>query len=170
MFDKSFLGSSNPFASPFSNQGDTSIEDAYKKLEFLKQQSIQQNQQPQVRSVFSDIQKEWSETSEDERIFIENSKEYQTANNNYQQAFSLFLIEKFGNEFSNSPHGRSAEEVLAVIKNKKEKYKDKFASDIEEIKQKNSKLEENNSTLLKQNELLQEQLLEIRSKIGGYNE
>jgi hypothetical protein len=168
MFDKSYLGSTNPFTSPFVGSSDVnSLDEAYKKLEFLRQQNT--NQQGSARTVFSDIQKEWTDSSEDERVFIENSKEYQEANGKYQESFSLFLIDKFGNEFSNSQYGRSAEDVLAIIRNKKEKYKDKFASDIEEIKQINNKLEENNNSLIKQNESLQQQLLEIKSKLGGLN-
>jgi hypothetical protein len=140
---------SNPFQSALS-QGN-SLEDAYQKLEFLKAQQnlLHSKDQSQIRNVFSDIANEWSSVSEDERSFIESSKEYRAADLRYQQEFTAFLIEYLGNDFLKSSHGKAAEEVLAVIKSKKDSYKNKFADDISEIRNKNSQLEQNNEILAK---------------------
>jgi hypothetical protein len=155
------------FANPFNNPTTADLTDVYQKLEALKaQQQIMNNPQSKT-SVLTEITKEWEHISEDEKLFIENSKEYQEASNFYQQEFSAFLIEHLGNDFIKSPHGIAAEKVLGVIRSKKELYKNKFANDISEIKAKNSQLERNNEELAKNNIALQEQLRDIQKRLGN---
>jgi hypothetical protein len=166
MYNNSLLqnsGLKSPFENPFNKfSSDSDIADAYKKLEMLKQASPVVAQ----RNVFSDIADEWKSISEDERLFIENSHEYQEAFTTYQNEFSAFLIESFGNDFARSPHGASAEGLLGVIRSKKDSYKNKFATDISEIKEKNSQLEELNQELVKTNMKLQEQLKNIEARLN----
>jgi vacuolar-type H+-ATPase subunit I/STV1 len=166
MYNNSLLqnnGLKSPFENPFNKfSSDSDLVDAYKKLELLKQAS------PVVamKNVFSDIADEWKSISTDERLFIENSKEYQEAFANYQNEFSAFLIDHLGNDFLKSPHGLAAEKLLGEIREKKESYKNKFASDITEIKEKNSQLEELNQELAKTNMQLQEQLKNIEARLN----
>lgn len=151
---------SNPYGTNEKTQDQ--LADAYKKLELLKQQEM--NKAPE-RNAFSDISEELKGLSEDERTFIESSKEYIEASQAYQQAFNSFLIEKTGSEFLKTKYGTTVEKLLAVIKNKKDNYRNKFAEDIEAIKNTNSKLEKNNEELLKANSLLQQQLEAIQKKL-----
>jgi hypothetical protein len=160
---------SNPFSLNNNIPSSSSLNDAYKQLEFLKAQheSLQHHANENSKNVFSDIVDEWGKASEDEKIFIQNSQEYQSANAQYEQEFNAFLIEYLGNDFLKSPHGKAAENVLAVIRNRKDNYKNKFANDISEIREKNSKLEQNNEELAKSNLILQEQLKEIQARLSG---
>jgi hypothetical protein len=164
-FGYSGFGSSpNPMdISNFGSDKSAELSKMYAELELLK------NSQPQVqRTVFTDIGTEMADATEDERIFIENSKEYISLNQQYQQDFSTFLIDKFGNEFSNSKYGKTPEKILAVIRNKREEYKNKFAENLNEIKQSNKDLITRNDELAKVNENLQKQLLEIQNKLGEF--
>jgi hypothetical protein len=52
----------------------------------------------------------------------------------YQTEFSQFLLAKFSQEYIQSGNGRTLEEMLSVIRKQKDKYKQKFASDINEIR------------------------------------
>jgi molybdopterin converting factor small subunit len=152
---------------PFSNTPsvlDSSLADSYAKLEALKRQ--QQYQQPvQNVTVFTDIESELKNLSEDETNFITSSKEYQTISNKYQAEFSQFLINKFSNEYLQTGNTRTLEELLYVIRSQKEKYKDKFATDINEIRDQNKALLDTNNKLAENNQLLQKQLEEIKSRL-----
>lgn len=155
---------------PFSNTPsilDASLADSYAKLEALKRQQ-QQMQQPAVQqhaTVFTDIENELKNLSEDETAFITSSKEYQTISNKYQAEFSQFLINKFSNEYIQSGNTRTLEELLYTIRQQKEKYKDKFATDINEIRDQNKTLLDRNNQLAESNQALQRQLEEIKSRL-----
>lgn len=152
---------SNPFSNPPSIL-DSTLADSYAKLEALKRQ--QGIQQPQVMTVFTDIETELKNLSEDELNFITTSKEYQSVSSKYQAEFSQFLINKFSNEYIQTGNTKTLEEMLYIIRNKKEKYKEKFASDINEIKDQNKALLERNDKLAENNLALQKQLEEIKSR------
>lgn len=162
--------SSSMFANPFapSKQSPDDLEQLYQKLESLKskpQQAQQQVNQPNKRSVFTDITEEMRGASEDERRFIETSKEYVALDNQYKNEFSIFLMEYLGNDFLNSKYGRTPEQILGVIKEKRELYKNKFAENLNEIRGQNSSLAVKNDKLAKTNVELQKQLLEIQKKL-----
>jgi hypothetical protein len=167
-FNNGFLsgfGTSSPNPMDISNfSKNTDLSKLYAELEMLKgnQQSLTK------RTVFTDIASEMSNASEDERIFIENSKEYISLNQQYQTEFSAFLIEKFGDEYASSKYGETPERILNVIKNKREEYKNKFAANLNEIKESNRTLVDKNEELAKINESLQKQLAEIQSKLGEF--
>lgn len=161
------INSNNNYSNPFSNTPsilDSSLADSYAKLEALKRQQMQ-TQQSQQATVFTDIDNELKNLSEDELNFITTSKEYQTISNKYQTEFSQFLINKFSNEYIQTGNTRTLEEMLYVIRNQKEKYKDKFASDINEIRDQNKTLLDRNNELAENNQLLQKQLEEIKSRL-----
>lgn len=144
-----------------------SLADAYNKLEALRNNlQTQAPQQPQKATVFTDISKELSDLSEDEKNFIMSSREYQVADAKYQSEFSQFLITKFSDEFLQT-NQRTMEELLLAIRNKKEQYKNKFADDVAEIRKNNKSLEDKNNELLKSNLELQKQLEEIQHKLGS---
>jgi hypothetical protein len=154
---------------PFSNTPsilDASLADSYAKLEALKRQQ-QQMQQPAVQqaTVFTDIENELKNLSEDETAFITSSKEYQIVANKYQNEFSQFLINKFSNEYMQSGNTRTLEEMLFTIRNQKDKYKEKFATDINEIRVQNQDLLNKNNQLAENNLALQKQLEEIKSRL-----
>jgi hypothetical protein len=156
----------NTFTSPFSNTPsplDASLAESYAKLEALKRQQLQQTQQP--FTVFSDIENELKNLSEDETNFITTSKEYQTIANKYQTEFSQFLINKFSNEYIQTGNTRTLEEMLYTIRKQKEKYKEKFATDINEIRDQNKDLLNKNNKLAESNLELQKQLEEIKSRL-----
>ena len=90
--------------------------------------------------------------SVDERKFIESSNEFISANIQYQEAFSNFLIDKFGGEFLQSKCGVTVEKVVATIKEKKEKYRESLANDISTIKEQNQELITKNEELAKKNQ------------------
>jgi predicted transcriptional regulator len=167
--NNNIFGTNTNYNSPFSNTPsilDASLADSYAKLEALKRQQQQmQTQQPQVSTVFTDIDAELKNLSEDEMNFITSSKEYQTTSNKYQAEFSQFLINKFSNEYLQSGNTRTLEEMLYVIRTQKEKYKDKFATDINEIRDQNKTLLDRNNQLADANIALQKQLEEIKSRL-----
>ena len=136
----------------------------YAELEMLKNQTSQQK----TKTVFTEIANEMADITDDERYFIENSKEYISLNQQYQTEFSAFLIEKFANEYSTSKYGKTPEQILGVIRNKKEEYKNKFAENLNEIKETNKNLIVKNDELAKINEGLQKQLVEIQNKLGAF--
>jgi regulator of replication initiation timing len=168
MNNNNLFGLSNNYntSNPFSNTPsilDATLADSYAKLEALKRQQLQQ-QVPQA-TVFTDIENELKNLSEDETTFITSSKEYQTISNKYQAEFSQFLISKFSNEYLQSGNTRTLEELLYVIRAQKDKYKDKFATDINEIRDQNKNLLERNNQLAENNQALQKQLEEIKSRL-----
>jgi hypothetical protein len=157
----------NP-TNPFSNTPsvlDATLADSYAKLEALKRQQQMQQIQPQTITVFTDIDNELKNLSEDEMVFITSSKEYQTISNKYQTEFSQFLINKFSNEYIQNGNTRTLEEMLYVIRSQKEKYKDKFATDINEIRDQNKELLIKNNQLAENNQVLQKQLEEIKARL-----
>jgi hypothetical protein len=155
-------------SNPFSNTPsvlDASLADSYAKLEALKRQQMQQQQVVPQATVFTDIENELKNLSEDETAFITSSKEYQTVSNKYQAEFSQFLISKFSNEYLQSGNTRTLEELLYVIRAQKDKYKDKFATDINEIRDQNKNLLDRNNQLAESNQALQKQLEEIKARL-----
>lgn len=166
LFNSQF-SSTNPFNNTLNPSIDESLANSYARLEALKKQyeSQQKNQQqPQQANVFTDINAELNNLSDDELTFITNSKEYQTANQKYQTEFSQFLISKFAPEYLQTGNTRTLEELLLVIKQQKEKYKDEFASDINEIRDQNKTLIDKNNQLVENNQNLQKQLEEIKAR------
>jgi molybdopterin converting factor small subunit len=167
--NNNIFGTNTNYNSQFQNTPsilDASLADSYAKLEALKRQQ-QQMQQPVVQqsTVFTDIADELKNLSEDESVFITSSKEYQTISNKYQAEFSQFLINKFSNEYMQTGNTRTLEEMLYVIRQQKEKYKDKFATDINEIRDQNKTLLDRNNQLAESNLALQKQLEEIKSRL-----
>jgi hypothetical protein len=159
-------------SNPFSNTPsvlDASLADSYAKLEALKRQQMQQQQIVPQATVFTDIENELKNLSEDETAFITSSKEYQTVSNKYQAEFSQFLISKFSNEYLQSGNTRTLEELLYVIRAQKDKYKDKFATDINEIRDQNKNLLDRNNQLAESNQALQKQLEEIKARLWKDN-
>jgi molybdopterin converting factor small subunit len=165
------FGTNTNYTNPFSNTPsvlDASLADSYAKLEALKRQQTQMQQSqvmPQQSTVFTDIADELKNLSEDESTFITSSKEYQTVSNKYQAEFSQFLINKFSNEYMQTGNTRTLEEMLYVIRQQKEKYKDKFATDINEIRDQNKTLLDRNNQLAESNLALQKQLEEIKTRL-----
>lgn len=165
------FSTSNPFNSGVNPTLDASLAESYARLEALKQQyAAAQNQQnnlqkAQPATVFTDINNELKGLSEDETAFILSSKEYQEANQKYQSEFSQFLINKFSTEYLQTGNTRTLEEMLLSIRRAKEKYKDKFAADINDIRDQNKDLLEKNNKLAESNEELQKQLEEIKSRL-----
>jgi transketolase len=155
--------SSNPFGMGSLNGNlEASLADAYGKLEAIKSQQAQlQNHQ---RTVFTEIAEEMKDVSTDESQFILSSTDYQNAFNKYQTEFSEFLTSKFSHEFLQTTGGRSAEELLFIIRKQKDAYKTKFAKDINDIRDQNKQLLNNNNRLAEDNILLQQQLKEIQEK------
>lgn len=143
---------------------DTSLAQSYARLEALKNQQNQYSQAA-LPSVVQAINQELAGLSEDESQFIVNSKEYQQANLNYQQDFSQFLIQKFSAEYLQQKSSRPLEELLNVIKKEKEKYKERFAADINEIRDQNKALLTKNDELANNNLILQKQLEDIQKRL-----
>jgi hypothetical protein len=171
----SSLSSSNPF---FGTQGseyaNTPLLDSYNKLENLRRQQTftqqlqnQQYHQFTPSTVFSDIANEMKEMGEDEANFVLSSKEYQELNSRHQREFSEFITEKFANEYIQTGRGRTLEEMLGVIRKKKDQYKSKFAEDISEIKEANKDLLDKNNELAMNNATLQKQLEEIQKRLNN---
>lgn len=153
---------SNPFGMSGNGQNNQqALTEAYAKLEMLKQQQ----QSPQKLTVFTDIANELAALSEDEMTFITTSPEYQKSYNKYQTEFSEFLTNKFANEFISASGGTSLEELLFVIRQKKDAYKSKFAKDINEIRDQNKSLLDKNNRLAEDNEKLKEQLKNIQERL-----
>lgn len=160
------LSSSNPFNK--SNPSEAALAEAYARLEALKQQqmSLTQPTTTQVSTVYTDIANELKDISNDELNFISSSPEYQAVHNQYQNEFSEFLTIKFANEYlQTSGKQRTLEELLVVIRKQKEKYKSRFAEDINNIQQQNKSLVDRNNELAAANEKLQIQLEEIQRKL-----
>lgn len=157
--------SSNPFYNSSAPSLDESLANSYARLEALKKQYNQQIPNNQQSTVFSEIEHELKDLSEDELMFITQSKDYQVINQKYQNEFSQFLINKFSAEYLQSGNTRTLEEMLLTIKREKEKYKDKFASDITEIRDQNRALLDRNDELSKNNKDLQKQLEEIKARL-----
>jgi FtsZ-binding cell division protein ZapB len=86
-------------------------------------------------------------------------------NAKYQNEFSQFLITKFSNEYIQTGNVKTLEEMLFTIRQKKEQYKQKFAEDINEIRDQNKTLVDRNNQLAQSNQLLQEQLKAIQEKL-----
>jgi uncharacterized coiled-coil DUF342 family protein len=138
---------------------EASLMQSYAKLEALKAKQ-NQYQQP-VNTVFTDIANEFESLSTDEANFILTSNEYQNLNNKYQQEFTQFLINKFSGEYLQTGNVKTLEEMLFTIRQKKDQYKQKFAADINEIRDQNKNLVEKNNQLAENNQALQEQLKKI---------
>lgn len=165
MFNSNY-STSNPFS--FNNKTTSNIEDSlmqtYAQLEALKakQNQLNNGSQYQQSTVFSDIANEFKDLSDDEHNFIINSTEYQNLNNKYQSEFSQFLINKFSNEYlQTTGNTRTLEEMLFTIRSKKDQYKQKFAKDINEIRDQNKELLERNNALAANNIELQNQLKKL---------
>jgi hypothetical protein len=161
------LNSNYTTSNPFSNTPsvlDATLADSYAKLEALKRQQAQQ-QVSQISTVFTDIEGELKNLSEDELTFITSSKDYVDISNKYQTEFSQFLINKFSNEYMQTGNTRTLEEMLYVIRKQKDKYKEKFATDINEIRNQNKTLLDKNNQLAESNQELQKQLEEIKARL-----
>jgi FtsZ-binding cell division protein ZapB len=171
----SIFNSNFSTSNPFNMNGQTSTQDlensimqSYAKLEALKakQNQLQATQMSsQQHTVFTDIASEFDGLSSDEANFIVSSKEYQNLNAKYQNEFSQFLITKFSNEYIQTGNVKTLEEMLFTIRQKKEQYKQKFAEDINEIRDQNKTLVDRNNQLAQSNQLLQEQLKAIQEKL-----
>lgn len=137
---------------------------SYARLEALKKQQSQL--QPQIQNtVFTDIASEFEGLTSDEANFIINSQDYQRLNSKYQNEFTQFLISKFAGEYIQTGNAQTLEEMLFTIRQKKEQYKQKFAEDINEIRDQNKNLVEKNNQLAENNQALQEQLKVIQEKL-----
>lgn len=164
------FSTSNPFSMNTANssQIDTSLQEAYAKLEALKKQQIQGQGQPQVNmqsNVYIDISNEFKNLTEDEQRFVMASDDYQKINLQYQREFSEFLTQKFAGEYLQAGNTRTLEEMLFIIRKQKDKYKEKFAEDINEIRTQNKSLLERNNQLAEANIGLQEQLKKILGNV-----
>jgi molybdopterin converting factor small subunit len=170
--------SSNPFTMPTVTTApaiNNELIDSYARLEALRQRQAELNamgqktlsdvQTPTRKTVFSDIAEEFNGLSEDETNFIVNSPEYQKLNSKYQTEFSNFLISKFSNEYMQTGNVRTLEELLYEVRRQKDKYKERFAEDINQIRDQNKHLTDQNNALALSNQELQEQLREIRAKL-----
>jgi FtsZ-binding cell division protein ZapB len=173
LFNSGF-SSSNPFnisgnLNNTTQDLENSIMQSYARLEALKakQNQLQGISQPAVQqnTVFTDIANEFEGLSADESNFIVNSLEYQKLNSKYQTEFSQFLISKFSGEYIQTGNVKTLEEMLFTIRQKKEQYKQKFAEDINEIRDQNKNLVEKNNQLAENNQLLQEQLKAIQERL-----
>jgi phosphopantetheinyl transferase (holo-ACP synthase) len=141
-----------------NNNFEQTLAESYAKLEALKNANgggmTKQN-------VFSDIAIELKDLSEDELNFITASQDYITTNAQYQREFSEFITEKFANEYIQAGKGKTLEQLLSIIKKRKDQYKSKFVEDISEIRDKNKELADKNAELAKSNEELQKQLFKM---------
>lgn len=168
LFNSGF-SSSNPFNingnyNTTTQDLENSLMQSYARLEALKAKQGQYQQVPQS-TVFTDIANEFDGLSSDESAFIVTSQEYQKLNAKYQNEFSQFLISKFAGEYIQTGNVQTLEEMLFTIRQKKEQYKQKFAEDINEIRDQNKNLVEKNNKLAENNQLLQEQLKVIQEKL-----
>jgi regulator of replication initiation timing len=169
IFGSGFNYNPNPFSNQQQNNLEANLMESYAQLEALKKryadQQVPQQQFVQQSTVFTDIESELKDLSEDELSFINNSKEYQAASAKYQTEFSQFLINKFSNEYLQVGNTRTLEEMLYAIRKEKERYKGKFAEDVNEIRNQNKSLVDKNNELAKSNEDLQKQLEEIKKRL-----
>jgi FtsZ-binding cell division protein ZapB len=173
LFNSGF-SSSNPFSignvnSQTTQDLENSLMQSYARLEALKQKQnqLQQSSSTQQHNVFTDIATEFEGLSTDEINFIVNSQEYQRLNSKYQDEFSQFLISKFSNEYIQTGNAKTLEEMLFTIRQKKDQYRQKFAEDINEIRDQNKNLVEKNNQLAENNQILQEQLKAIQERLQG---
>jgi FtsZ-binding cell division protein ZapB len=171
LFNSGF-SSSNPFNingnyNTTTQDLENSLMQSYARLEALKakQNQYQQPTGNNQHTVFTDIASEFEGLSADETAFIANSQEYQKLNAKYQNEFSQFLISKFAGEYIQTGNVQTLEEMLFTIRQKKEQYKQKFAEDINEIRDQNKNLVDKNNKLAENNQLLQEQLRVIQEKL-----
>jgi FtsZ-binding cell division protein ZapB len=173
LFNSSF-STSNPFnmSGNLNNSAqdlENSIMQSYARLEALKAKQNQLQNAIQIpnqqSTVFTDIANEFEGLSADESGFIVNSQDYQRLNAKYQSEFSQFLITKFAGEYIQTGNVKTLEEMLFTIRQKKEQYKQKFAEDINEIRDQNKNLVEKNNQLAENNQLLQEQLKAIQERL-----
>jgi regulator of replication initiation timing len=170
IFNSTF-STSNPFN--LSGQQNNSTQDlensllqSYARLEALKQrQNEMQTAQLPKHNVFTDIASEFDGLSADETNFIINSEDYQRLTTRYQNEFSQFLISKFSAEYIQTDNAKTLEEMLFTIRQKKEHYKQKFAEDINEIRDQNKDLVARNNQLAQNNQNLQEQLKQIQERL-----
>ena len=146
------MNNQNVFSNPFLNNKGTDLTDIYNKINTLKMQ--QQQTQPPIQNAYDDLRDLYKDMSIDERKYIESSNEFISANIQYQEAFSNFLIDKFGGEFLQSKYGVTVEKVVATIKDKKEKYRENLTNDISTIKEQNKELITKNEELAKNNQEL----------------
>jgi regulator of replication initiation timing len=175
LFNSGF-SSSNPFSiggnmnnTQITQDLENSLMQSYARLEALKQKQNQLQQPVGQNTVFTDIADEFEGLSTDESNFILNSHEYQNLNAKYQSEFSQFLISKFANEYIQAGNGKTLEEMLFTIRQKKDQYKQKFAADINEIRDQNKSLVEKNNQLAENNQVLQDQLKAIQERLTkGY--
>ena len=87
------MNNQNVFSNPFLNNKGTDLTDIYNKINTLKMQ--QQQTQPPIQNAYDDLRDLYKDMSVDERKYIESSNEFISANIQYQEAFSNFLIDKF---------------------------------------------------------------------------
>ena len=146
------MNNQDVFSNPFLNNKSADLNGIYNKINALKMQQ-QQTQQP-AQNAYDDLKSLYKDMSVDERKFVESSNEFISANIQYQEAFSNFLIDKFGGEFLQSKYGVTVEKVVATIKEKKEKYRESLANDISTIKEQNQELITKNEELAKNNQEL----------------
>jgi FtsZ-binding cell division protein ZapB len=169
LFTSNF-STSNPFNMGVSNNSTQELENSlmqsYARLEALKAKQNQLQQPQIVNTVFTDIANEFEGLSTDEANFILSSNEYQNLNGKYQQEFTQFLISKFSSEYIQTGNVRTLEEMLFTIKQKKEQYKEKFAQDINEIRDQNKNLVEKNNQLAENNQALQAQLRQLLKEVN----
>jgi hypothetical protein len=146
---------------------ENSLMQSYARLEALKakQNQFQMSQMQVQHTVFTDIASEFEGLSQDEITFIVNSQDYQRLNNKYQNEFTQFLINKFSGEYIQAGNAQTLEEMLFTIRHQKEQYKQKFAADINEIRDQNKNLVDKNNKLAESNLVLQEQLKAIQEKL-----
>lgn len=146
------MNNQNVFSNPFLNNKTDDFNDIYNKINALKMQQ-QQTQQP-TQNAYDDLRGLYKDMSVDERKYVESSNEFVSANIQYQEAFSNFLIDKFGGEFLQSKYGVTVEKVVATIKQKREEYHENLANDISTIKEQNQELITKNEELAKNNQEL----------------
>lgn len=106
----------------------------YDELAKLKTASLQL---PTYRTVFTDIADEWNKCTAEEQSFINNDENYVKTNLKYQQAFSSFLLEMWGQQFIASPYGKTAEEVLIALRGAKDKYRQKTDTTVKDVQEQN---------------------------------
>ena len=145
------MNNQDVFSNPFLNNKSADLNDIYNKINALK---MQQQPQQTAQNAYDDLKSLYKDMSVDERKFVESSNEFMSANIQYQEAFSNFLIDKFGGEFLQSKYGVTVEKVVATIKEKKEKYRESLANDISTIKEQNQELITKNEELAKNNQEL----------------
>ena len=157
------MNNQDVFSNPFLNNKSADLNDIYNKINALKMQQ-QQTQQP-AQNAYDDLKSLYKGMSVDERKFVESSNEFISANIQYQEAFSNFLIDKFGGEFLQSKYGVTVEKVVATIKEKKEKYRESLANDISTIKEQNQELITKNEELAKNNQELTNLIKSLQAQL-----